>query len=70
LRCPRSCEASEAHASSAQAYSDTILLALVTRLVNEPSRSVKAMVVQVLVMVVVVRFRVCGWVLNTVYTQY
>ena len=22
------------------------------------------------VMVVVVRFRVCGWVLNTVYTQY
>jgi hypothetical protein len=30
-----------------QAYSDTILLALVTRLVNEPSRSVKAMVVQV-----------------------
>jgi hypothetical protein len=30
-----------------QAYSDTVLLALVTRLVNEPSRSVKAMVVQV-----------------------
>jgi hypothetical protein len=30
-----------------QAYSDTLLLALVTRLVNETSRSVKAMVVQV-----------------------
>ena len=31
-----------------QAYSDTILLALVTRLVNEPTRSVKAMVVQLI----------------------
>jgi hypothetical protein len=30
-----------------QAYSDTILLALVTRLVNETSRGVKAMVVEV-----------------------
>ncbi len=36
-----------------QAYSDTILLALVTRLVNEPSRSVKAMVVQLIRQLVV-----------------
>jgi hypothetical protein len=47
-RCLVFCKLNATHPPGAQAYSDTILLALVTRLVNEPSRSVKAMVVQVM----------------------